>query len=169
MSGCTKNVCPECGCRRWRGVGSITAHCSDAGCEEVMKIIECMRCGEVWDCIHVDNAKVTHRVPTNKPMNTPKTYDGTLLKPTNLFGSWVAIEDRQPEESGYYLCACEGGNVDKSFWNPSANLDELKIGRKYAGKWGRFFELAKKGYRITHWMPMPPPPNAEHSDESSEA
>ena len=74
-------------------------------------------------------------------------------------GGWIDINDRRPEGTCHVLCACEGGNVDKSFYNPLVDLSELKIGRKTAGKYGRYFDLCKMGYKITHWMPLPKPPN----------
>ena len=49
----SKIICPTCSCKRWRGVGWVNAH-SDDGTEPVMRIVECMRCGEVFDVLHVD-------------------------------------------------------------------------------------------------------------------
>jgi hypothetical protein len=94
---------------------------------------------------------------------------GQLTAPTTVgsgdwLGVWVDVNERRPEKMGYVICACEGGNVDKSFYDPTANLAELGLGRKFAGKWGRYFELSKMGYKITHWMPMPKAPNAAMSD-----
>lgn len=97
-------------------------------------------------------------------MTTEFTKDVTGAHPVRssaLFGTWVDVNERRPEKMGYVLCACEGGNVDKSFYDPTAKLDELGLGRKHAGKWGRYFELAKMGYKITHWMPMPKAPNKD--------
>lgn len=93
-----------------------------------------------------------------KPETTDTTKSGLPLAATPLFGVWVDVNERRPEKMGSVLCACEGGNVDKSFYDPTAKLDKLGLGRKHAGKWGRYFELAKMGYKITHWMPLPPPP-----------
>jgi hypothetical protein len=50
-----------------------------------------------------------------------------------------------------------------SFYNPYANLAEAKIVRKFAEKWGRRFELAKLGFKVTHWMRLPKAPNHQHT------
>lgn len=50
--------CPNCACRRWRNVGAING-LSDAGKSECIKrVIECMRCGHVWD---IDGKKMKER------------------------------------------------------------------------------------------------------------
>jgi len=43
---------------------------------------------------------VTHRVPTNKFMNTPKTDDGTLLKPTDLLAQFYDFIEANKEANG---------------------------------------------------------------------
>ena len=79
--------------------------------------------------------------------------------------NWISVEDQLPDfENGHVLVACEGGNVDKSFY--TTNVDYLKssrhsggYSRKRCGKWSKHFALSHKyGYRITHWMPLPEPP-----------
>lgn len=74
---------------------------------------------------------------------------------------WNNIDDSEPgsvpNQMGYYLVACEGGNVTLSFY-----VTDLKYlsgknipSRKSNGKYSRRFEVAQKGYKITHWMEMP--------------
>ena len=93
------------------------------------------------------------QLEANKEQRPTDVASGAVL------GAWVDVNERRPEKMGYVICACEGGNVDKSFYNSEANLAELGLGRKFSGKWGRYFELSKMGYKITHWMPMPKAPN----------
>ena len=45
-------------------------------------------------------SKVTHRVPTNKFMNTPKTDDGTLLKSTDLLAQFYDFIEANKEANG---------------------------------------------------------------------
>lgn len=66
---------------------------------------------------------------------------------------WISVADDRPAETGYVLVACDGGYIGRAFYNANANMNKLKLGRKYHGKWGRYFDLANKGYRVTHWMP----------------
>ena len=96
-------------------------------------------------------------------MTTESTTDVTGAPPVRssaLFGAWVDVNERRPEKMCHVLCATDSGYVDVSFFDPTAKLDELKLGRKCCGKWGRYFDLCKRGYKITHWMPMPKAPNA---------
>lgn len=64
-----------------------------------------------------------------------------------LADAWVDVNERRPEMMGYVLCACEGGNVDTSFYDPTARR-------------GFYFDLSERGYNITHWMPLPKAPEA---------
>lgn len=78
---------------------------------------------------------------------------------------WISVGDRLPNfDAGYVLVACEGGNVDKSFFCKNREyLANLKTSgsysRKSQGKESGFFEISHSyGYRITHWMPLPDAP-----------
>ena len=43
-------VCPKCGCKRFRLVGSFGHYTDDGGqFHTVANFIECMRCDEMWD------------------------------------------------------------------------------------------------------------------------
>ena len=64
---------------------------------------------------------------------------------------WIACADRMPEEGGRYWCYVEEQNsLGKSHyqWNCSWNGDEWS-GEALSG-------------RVTHWMPLPSPPAANH-------
>ena len=76
---------------------------------------------------------------------------------------WISVEDRLPEHSCHVLVACNGGNVDATFYCEDASFFDFRYGnilnRKHHGKWSKHFQLARGyGYRITHWMPLPEPP-----------
>lgn len=76
---------------------------------------------------------------------------------------WRDIEKERPENNTYVLVACEGGNVDTSFFCMDASFFDKAHGnflsRKNHGKWSKHFELARKyGYKVTHWMPRPTHP-----------
>lgn len=79
---------------------------------------------------------------------------------------WVKIDDADPmsvpQEIGHYLVACEGGNVTESLY--FTNLEYYRgkqPGRKRNGKYSRRFEVAQRGYKITHWMLKPKHPDHE--------
>ena len=79
--------------------------------------------------------------------------------------NWIKCSERLPDfDAGYVLVACEGGNVDKSFFCKNREyLANLKTSgsysRKSKGKESGFFEISHSyGYKITHWMPLPEGP-----------
>ncbi len=55
---------------------------------------------------------------------------------------WVPTKDRMPESVGEYLCTLSNGDRMIAWWAPE---------REHPGFWQR---------RVTHWMPLPPPPSA---------
>ena len=63
--------------------------------------------------------------------------------------NWISVEDRLPEETGYYLIFCHAG--EKMF--PKQKID--------------YFIENKQGWlhssNITHWMPLPAPPKENNS------
>ena len=80
---------------------------------------------------------------------------------------WISVEERLPDfkhGSGYVLVACDGGNVDKSFFTMNREyLSTLKTSGRYSrsrqGKQSGYFEVSHSyGYKITHWMPLPDAP-----------
>ena len=88
---------------------------------------------------------------------------------------WVDVNTERPPETGYYMVACEGGNVDKTFYCDyipyfeGGRCSSHPPTRKACGKYGKYFALAwESGYRITHWLPVPQHPELlEASNERS--
>lgn len=79
---------------------------------------------------------------------------------------WISVDERLPEENCHVLVACEGGNVAATFYAIDHSFFDHahghKLSRKKHGKYSKHFELARQyGYRITHWMPLPPAPEGE--------
>ena len=64
---------------------------------------------------------------------------------------WISVKDKLPDRSGYYLC-----------YKPNAGVDGLKIDvhrwRSIDGDWAGS-EVGSRIIGITHWMPLPEPPN----------
>lgn len=76
---------------------------------------------------------------------------------------WIKVEDKLPEESDMYLLvACEGGNVQSTFYSENREFMKLfgnSYSRKVHGKLSGFFQLSHEyGYKITHWQPLPKHP-----------
>jgi hypothetical protein len=101
-------------------------------------------------------------------MNNPES-----TTPLTCSGSWIPVDDSDPESvpqrPGHYLVACEGGNVTESFYVTDLKWYDNKRqqGRKRNGKYSRRFEISQYGYKITHWMPLPLPPNDRNRSELS--
>lgn len=76
---------------------------------------------------------------------------------------WVRVEDRLPTPWQSVLVFCKGGNITecKFYGKEECERWDYRFGRQgraYYGKQGRWFEAAEKGYVVTHWMPLPEPP-----------
>jgi len=67
-------------------------------------------------------------------------------------GGWISVKDRLPEKEGQYLCwfgkntVCKGAAI-----------------ATYLEEWKAFgsFESLKTYPNVTHWMPLPEPPEEE--------
>lgn len=62
---------------------------------------------------------------------------------------WISVNDRLPESSVpvlIYFNRC-GGDIDLGRYHTSGNMPFWSIGA---------YQL---GYEVTHWMPLPDPPN----------
>lgn len=69
---------------------------------------------------------------------------------------WISVKDRLPSNDGYYLVFAPG------YWGNNHLIDDLaisKYNKNYKVHWG----IERGGSRgcvgcITHWMPLPEPP-----------
>lgn len=74
---------------------------------------------------------------------------------------WIDLDAEQPEEMEQVLCYCWGGRITSGKYYGKEFCERLGVsgvGRKHFGKYGRWFDLAKDGYKVTHWMKLPEPP-----------
>ena len=63
---------------------------------------------------------------------------------------WISVEDRLPEEDGYYLCC-----IKSSLFPDRVYIDILECDK------GSFEEGHIYTDTVTHWMPMPQLPKGE--------
>ena len=64
---------------------------------------------------------------------------------------WIPVTERLPERNGFYLC------LYKHKHPGGVAMDEgLSIVQMYKGKWN-----LNDIYAVTHWMPLPRPPESE--------
>lgn len=61
---------------------------------------------------------------------------------------WISINDRLPEENGYTLVHVGG-------------MIEVRWYAQYYHDWDK---CTSKSRRVTHWMPLPPPPSSHNSN-----
>ena len=85
---------------------------------------------------------------------------------------WINVEDRLPVKDWCnILVYCDGGNIEATkyhsdrlyFKYEKANCYSRKSYGKYSG---HFMLCHERGYKITHWMPLPEPPK-EQDDEQT--
>ena len=82
--------------------------------------------------------------------------------PTNR---WISVEDRLPEkDENYIVTACdEGCSAGEGIWYSTV----VVVAEYYKGSWTWYdggHEYSLDGI-VTHWMPMPEPPNNEPMEE----
>ena len=63
---------------------------------------------------------------------------------------WISVDDRLPEEDGYYLCC-----IKSSLFPDRVYIDILECDK------GSFEEGHIYTDTVTHWMPIPPEPPKE--------
>ena len=81
---------------------------------------------------------------------------------------WISVKDRLPDKDGRYLCYCSyGENIGVfsviDFAKHLCYVDKYGFVGKYHSGWYAYD--SEYGYyqrdSITHWMPLPEPPNGE--------
>ena len=63
---------------------------------------------------------------------------------------WISVDDRLPEEDGYYLCC-----IKSSLFPDRVYIDILECDK------GSFEEGHIYTDTVTHWVPLPEPPKGE--------
>lgn len=72
----------------------------------------------------------------------------------------ISIKDDLPKEGGRYLCYCESvGELGTSHFQWNCAYDPIEK------TFSDFSYSFKDGERVTHWMPLPPPPPINHSSK----
>ena len=85
----------------------------------------------------------------------PEDYHGTLKQE-----GWVSVEDRLPEEDGYYYVHNMRFGIEAHF----CSFEDKKVWMSPRTKCGRYSMYESPHdcilNNITHWQPLPPPPEA---------
>lgn len=78
---------------------------------------------------------------------------------------WISVDESQPDNYQTVLWSCDGGPMITGMYYGEAHCklmpDSHPISGKPRGtygKYGRYAEPAERGYKVTHWMPLPEPP-----------
>ena len=108
---------------------------------------------------------MTNIVTSSIAAQPPKTKGKrSVVAPSATCSSWIEVDDTNPasvpETFGHFLVATDSGLVTESFYVPDLKhfAGRPVPARKWNGKYSRRFEAAQRGYKITHWMPLPPHP-----------
>ena len=86
------------------------------------------------------------------------------LTPPN---EWVSVEERLPDKHGEYIvCACdEGGPIDERIWGGTvAVCADYYDGTFIWYEGNREYDISDI---VTHWMPLPAPPERRNSNENN--
>ena len=77
-----------------------------------------------------------------------------LMQDAPSVNRWIPVSERLPEQSGYYLVCDSTAEFDNI--RGRQDVSKFVIGR-HGGHWYG----AIRGEYITHWMPLPEPPESE--------
>lgn len=111
---------------------------------------------------------------SQEPVKPIRKNHPTVVKDINARNKWISVEDRLPKDSIKVLCRvamlcdypdCEQYDVEDYFiceghWdaNPSSRLGGWYINRRP--------DISVKAEKVTHWMPLPEPPEVEDAAET---
>lgn len=68
---------------------------------------------------------------------------------------WISVEDRLPEKDGRYLCRYGFGSIDYLI---TGCLSYIATDQE------PHWQHASMGLIVTHWMPLPEPPEVQSHD-----
>lgn len=72
---------------------------------------------------------------------------------------WISAEDRLPEKEGYYLTLIKDSVAycphEIQYFSKETRLVE----GMYASDWTHWSKIEWVGDKVSHWMPLPPPPS----------
>ena len=92
----------------------------------------------------------SHDVP-----NVLRNMKAAEVQPVN---QWISVKDRLPEKDGNYLCYLECGAVCEATFDSTIASE----GEEFPfGEWVAVYNSDTLGFTydaITHWMPLPEPP-----------
>lgn len=85
----------------------------------------------------------------------PEVRQKALKEQEPKFGKWISVKNNNPNKNGYYLC-----------WimvNKCGNKEEWRIDKLYweDNLWLFHHNAFKVADNVTHWMPLPTPPEGE--------
>ena len=63
---------------------------------------------------------------------------------------WVSVDERLPDEDGFYLCVVQIGAIDKI-----KSVTKVGFENRVTGGYFRLGDWQS----VTHWMPLPQPPS----------
>ena len=114
-------------------------------CEERLYLVKCADCGTLA-LVKTVNPEVSASVTLARPTFTPPN-------------KWVSVEERLPEKCGEYIvCACdEGEPIDERIWS-----DTVVVCADYYDGTFTWYECNTEydiSDIVTHWMPLPAPPD----------
>lgn len=87
-------------------------------------------------------------------IDTPDGTHGAGSSPSPLFGVWQPIAS-VPKDGTWILATCGGIYVPSvCYWNKEAEMWENDEGD----------QIAEREWKLSHWMPLPAPPNKKPSN-----
>lgn len=96
------------------------------------------------------------------PVCCPAAYAEKEKAPKMTDQRWISVEDRLPDPLSYYYLVYDGVRTTVAIWCPTEVWDLVDANTKKrrfdGGKWDAADDYLRA---VTHWMPLPDPPEKE--------
>ena len=124
---------------------------------------QCMHCGAKLETTYLESRLYAVRCPDCHTITLIEARNPIMAEhAVGAKNEWISVKDRLPDKDGAYLVLDEDGevfatNFDSCIDDPSERF----------GNWSEQYDNATWGWtgsewfpndRITHWMPLPEPP-----------
>lgn len=90
-----------------------------------------------------------HHIADGIENNNQKIRREAFIAGSKYGKEWISVETELPKSIERVLLLCKSGHIEVGYYDSEWQGDSS------------FTSMRERGYTITHWMPLPEPPNKE--------